>query len=229
MTKISDFIASLTSKERNELIRELGISLKKPIVKKVKPAIVKLKHGKILISRRKLSRLVHQNYTDKQLAEVFNVSERTISRRIKEYNLKGRPFKKKPLDFILTTDYIAQLKRDYSGLIVHRMPSKTFINSVDHILSNEKKYPKGKFFACCVYFVLQYEDGSYYVKMYSFRYRDQPVPYEEIRDWILKYADEMVAHMWENSLFIFIKNIAFDFLNKKEHLAVPPKYRGKQR
>lgn len=218
---------SLSFKEQRELFKELSKVVKKPEIKKIRPIIEKIKPRKIVLSKRSLSKSVREGLTDKQLAETFNVSERTISRRIKEYGLKGlRPYGKRPLkpEWILTSEYIKQIKRKYHP-VTAQTPKQKFVNTFDFVCSKRREYPRGKYFAYSVYFIVNYSEYLRYIFVRTIQYSDKPVPFKEIRDFALRKTPEILSKMFYHADYWVGDLIAFEFHTKKEHSIILPEYK----
>jgi hypothetical protein len=223
---VKEFLKGLTDKEQRDLLKELTKTLRKPIIKRVKPVIKKIKPRILVISKRSLGKSVREGLTDKQLADKFKVSERTISRRIKEYNLKGlRPYGKRLLkpEWILTSIYIKRIKRIYRPIYT-QTPNKRYINTKDKICSNNTNYPKEKYFSFSTYFVVNY-DGVRQIFMRAIQYSEKSMPFKEIKEYALRKSYEILSKMFYKAPFWIEEIIAYEFLTKKEHSLILPEFK----
>lgn len=216
MSKISDLLKGLTQKELRKLLSEIPKILKKPIIRK--------KPRKIPVSRNKLTQLYRQGITRKEMARQLKVSERTIYRRLNEYKIREiREIPIKP-EWILTKDYITDLKRA-KRIRWAQTPIKKYISTKDLICSNKQSYPKGKYFAFSLYFIVNY-DGKRMIFMRALQYKEKNVKFDEIKEFTLRNAYEIITKMFRRAPFYVEEIIAYEFLTKKEYSAFPPQYKG---
>ncbi|MEM3518236.1 MAG: hypothetical protein QXL52_04665 [Nitrososphaerales archaeon] len=179
-----------------------------------------------LVSKRELEKFVKKNKPTRFIAHYFNVSERTIYRRIKEYGLKGirkkgkkpRIKKPKPLkkvkEWIRIKDYIDELDEIYHFYNI-QYPPYEYINLFTLVCSNEKQNPEGKFTTVGIYYIAK-ESDLYFLYVISVRYKIEPVSFEEIFSWITKNASDIVRASLENRGISFEGLVAFTFYKKRK-------------
>jgi hypothetical protein len=177
------------------------------------------------IDKRSLSKFVKQNKGNKWIAHHFRVSPRTISRRIKECNLKGirkkgrKPFFKirKPIKirfkrWTLTKKYIDSLNSSYHFLNIQYPPTK-YVNTWSFVCSDHKANPRGKFTTSSVYYVaLQSE--AYFLYAVQYRYSEQGVSFSEIYHYFSNNAMDMLRLSLEGTDIEIIDLVAFHFTLK---------------
>lgn len=213
----------------DEELKRLGLKRIKVVKPPKKPP--KKRFVKVPISRKRLEKWIHQNLSTKEIAKRCRVSERTITRRIKEYKLKGiRPPGRKPKE----PEW--ELVKRYMGKVItrvkpvyYRTPIRKYINTKDLVCSNKRKYPKGKYCAVCFYYVLSY-DRSTYIHMRSIQYREKGVPFKVIREWTITSGYEELERQVQFGKYTLEEIIAYEFLRKKEHWIIQSEFRtGKRR
>lgn len=179
---------------------------------------------KIKISKKELAKYVKQNKATKWIAHHFKVSERTIYRRIREYNLKGIrkkgrkrfaveiPIVEKPRLWIPTKEYIDSLNKIYHFQNIQYPPTK-YINAQTQVCSNAQHNPKGKFTTCTIYYIAL-ESKLFFLYTIQYRYSEKGVSFEEIYNYFRENAHDMLSMSLENTAIEVIDIIAFHFLSK---------------
>ena len=179
---------------------------------------IRVRPRRILISKRVLTRLVKRNVSTKEIARHFKVSKRTITRRIKEYRLKGiRPRGRKPIiliGWVSTKDYIENLDRKYHFAEGSKSIPYPYINTRTLICSNRKENPKGKFNIVQTYFIVSY-DKIYVIFDHSFMYREKAVPFKEIYSWAKRHALDNLKRIFRRAKFSIEKIIGYGFSEAK--------------
>ena len=193
-------------KRIRELEKLLEIEKKKLRKKK------RIKPRKILISKKTLRKLVKENKSNVEIARTLGVSKRTITRRIKEYKLKGlRPKGRKPKpEWIPLSEYMNKLDKQYRFQRVTYPPFQ-YINVETQVCSNQKANPKGKFSLVGLYFIVSY-DKTNLIFYHTFFYREKPVSFREIYAWAKEYAFDMLLTMFARAKFMVEKIVAYTFL-----------------
>ena len=199
-------------------IRELEALLKaeKQTLRKIR----RIKPRRIPVSKRVLKRLVKRNVSTRKIARHFKVSKRTITRRIKEYGLKGiRPKGRKPLPLIVigwieTSQYLERLDRKYHFAEGSKSIPYPYINTRTLVCSNRKANPKGKFNMVQVYFIVQY-DKKYLIFDHSFIYRPKPVSFKEILSWAKRHSLDNLRRLFARAKFSVEKVIGYGFIEAK--------------
>lgn len=159
---------------------------------------------KIKLTKQALRKLVKQNKSSRFIAHYFHVSERTLYRRIKKWNLKGiRPKGRKPIrivepipipkGWVTSASYIKKLDKQYHFRNITYLPTR-YVNTDTRVCSNRKRNPKRKFAVCTVYYVA-FESQLYFLYPLQIIYSRKPVSFNEI--------------------YHFISNRAYDLLNTK--------------
>jgi hypothetical protein len=181
--------------------------------------------AKMKIDKRSLSKFVKQNKGNKWIAKHFKASQRTISRRINEYGLKGirkrgrKPFLrlKKPIKirfkrWALTRNYIDSLNSLYHFLNIQYPPTK-YVSTYTLVCSDRQANPKGKFTTCSVYYVaLQSE--AYFLYTIQYRYSETGVSFNEIYHYFSNNAMDMLRLSLERTDIEIIDLTAFHFTLK---------------
>jgi len=171
-----------------------------------------------------LRKFVEQNRSTKAIARYYKVSPRTVSRRIKQYGLKGlRPKGRKPIAekprapkprevWITTKEYFDRLHRAYHFISI-RYPAVRYINPKTLVCSNTRSNPKGKFTTVGIYYIVE-ESNVYFIYQTRIRYSEEPVPFEEIYNWVKDNALDMVTVLVPRDVFV-VDVIAFTFMGSK--------------
>ena len=193
-------------------IRELERLLKAE--KKRLRRIRRIRPRRIRIPKRELSRLVKRNVSTKEIARHFKVSKRTITRRIKEYRLKGiRPRGRKPIiliGWVSTKEYIENLDRKYHFAKGSKGIPYPYINTRTLVCSNRKANPEGKFIIVETYFIVSY-DKTYLIFDHSFTYREKAVPFKEIYSWAKRHSLDNLKRIFRRAKFSIEKIIGYGF------------------
>lgn len=176
---------------------------------------------KIPISRKELSKFIKQNKTTKEIASHYEVSERTIYRRISEYGLKGiRPRGRKSIrikeivkqdKWITVQNYIDKLNRKYHFVNVN-YPRTRFINEKTLVCSDEKSNPTGNFTSVGIYYVVR-NSNVYFVYRTSIRCPNAPAPFDEVYQWAKRNAYDIVSNLWIDQSVEVEEVIALTFIN----------------
>ena len=176
---------------------------------------------KIIISKRELQKFVRQNKPTRFIAGYFNVSERTIFRRIKEYGLKGirrkgrkrlvrkpKPFVRKR-EWIPTKEHIDKLNKTYHFHNINYSRSR-YINPQTLVCSNQKRNPRGNFTTVGIYWIAFMSD-IYFIYRIGLRYSEQPVSFKEIYNWTFENSYDMTVTLMENTDIYVEDMIGFTF------------------
>jgi hypothetical protein len=180
--------------------------------------------GKKKIGKRLLSKFVRQNKSTKSIARYFKVSERTVYRRIKQYNLKGirtkgkkpftrirKPFKLKFKPWVLTKEYVDKLNRTYHFQNIQYPPTK-YVHTTTLVCSDTKRNPKGTFTTCSVYYV-GLESKVYFLYAIRYRYSDKSTSFESIFNYFSNNARDMVSLSLEKTDIELVDIAAYHFTN----------------
>lgn len=199
------------------LLQEFSLSELKALRKK----LAALKPRKVRIPKIELRKFVEQNRSTKAIARYYKVSSRTITRRIKEYNLTGlRPKGRKPAvkrpraprpreAWITTKKYFDRLHSTYHFINI-RYPAVRYINPKTLVCSNTKSNPKGLFTTVGIYYIVE-ESNVYFLYQTRIRYSEEPVPFEEIYRWAKENALDMVSILAPKDVFV-VQVVAFTFM-----------------
>ena len=179
---------------------------------------IRVRPRRIRISKRVLTRLVRRNVSTREIARHFKVSKRTITRRIKEYRLKGiRPRGRKPIiliGWVSTKEYIEKLDRTYHFAEGSKSIPYPYINTRTLVCSNRKENPKGKFNIVQTFFIVSY-DKIYVIFDHSFMYREKAVPFKEIYSWAKRHSLDNLKRIFRRAKFSIEKIIGYGFLEAK--------------
>ena len=190
------------------------------------------KKPRVRIPKAELRKFVEQNRSTRAIARYYKVSPRTVTRRIKQYGLtalrpKGRkPIVEKPRPpkpkevWITTKEYFDRLHRAYHFINI-RYPAVRYINPKTLVCSNTKSNPEGKFTTVGIYYVVE-QSNVYFIYQTRIRYSEEPVPLEEIYNWVRDNALDMVSMLVPRDVFV-VDVVAFTFIGSKpkpEHIEV---------
>jgi transposase len=206
--KLLEVLGSLTVKE----IRQLRQRITKSI--------------RISIPKADLKRLLEQNKSNRAIARFFKVSPRTISRRIKEYDLTGlRPKGRKPspkaprklkikAQWISMRRYFQKLDESYRFVNV-KIPPKKWINAETLVASDIKGDPLGEFTTVGIYYVIQ-QSGVYLLYTTSIRFTENPVSFEAIYNWVYPRAyDIIIEHVPREAFVVEVVALTFEKTTEK--------------
>ncbi|KXB01895.1 hypothetical protein AKJ45_01785 [candidate division MSBL1 archaeon SCGC-AAA261F19] len=181
----------------------------------------------IYIPKDQLENLVTKNWSNKEIANHFNVSISTIKRRIRKYDLTGirkpgrKPKEQKPEvrevekeEWITVEKYIRELDEEYN-FIEKLVPAFKFINPNTLVCSNKKKNPEGKFTTLGIYFIVL-QSAVYFINYTRFKYSERPTNFREIYNWARENAFDSLEVRFQKSSFTIIKPIAYAFLNPEQ-------------
>lgn len=203
------------------LLRRLPISE----LKKLRTQLSAKKPRKISIPVRELRKFVKQERSTRSIAQFFKVSPRTITRRIREFGLRGirrrgrkpsiiKPTIKKLTDkWIPTRTHFDRLHRIYRFVNI-RYPAVRYINARTLACSNTKSNPRGKFTTVGIYYVVE-ESNVHLLFQTRIRYTEDPVSFNEIYGWVNENAFDMVSNLVPKDVFV-IQIIAFTFMGSKQ-------------
>lgn len=204
-------------KEKEEKIQELESGLEE--AKKTR---------KIYIPKDQLGDLVRRNWSNKKIANHFDVSVSTIKRRVREYDLTGirkpgrKPKEEKPEtpeiekeeNWISVEKYIRNLDEEYD-FIEKRTPTTQYINPETLVCSNEKKNPEGEYTTVGIYFICIQSD-VYFINYTRFKYSETPTKFQEIYNWAEQNAFDSLEVRFAHTSFTIIKPIAYTFLSPQK-------------
>lgn len=176
---------------------------------------------KRVISKTELERFVRQNKPTKFIAGYFNVSERTIYRRIRKYGLKGiRPKGRKPriekIELPIRKDKWITARKHFDKLHERiyiydiQRPRTKFINPKTLVCSNRKRNPKGKFTTVGIYWLALHSD-VYFIYRTGIRYSEKPVSFTEIYSWARENAYDMLLTLMEATAIYVVSIEAYTF------------------
>ena len=198
-------------------IREL-----EKLLRAEKRKLKKIRVRRIRIPKGELRKFVKQQKTTRAIARHFKISPRTITRRIREYGLKGirrrgrKPLIKKPIKFPkpvrewqTVEGYINSLNRIYRFVNIEYPPYQ-FINPKTLVCSKEKANPKGKFTTIGIYYIAL-ESAVYFLFPISIRYREKPVSFKKIYSWAKENAYDMVVELTRGKDIFVEKVVALTF------------------
>ncbi len=208
---------------QEEMIRLL--SKKEKRIKELERKVEFLKRfQKKDVPKAKLTTLVKQGKTNKQLSGIFKVSKRTIARRIKEYDLKGIrkpgrktiiPKRKKPSGkWISVERYIDKLRGKYQFVNL-QYPHTRYINEKTKVCSDTKANPQGSYTTAGVYYVAQ-NSGVHLIYRTRIRYSEESAPFDEIHAWIKGNARDILANSWLETPLTVVKIIGYTFINPQD-------------
>lgn len=178
------------------------------------------------VSKKELAKYVKQNKSTKAIAFRFKVSERTVYRRIKEYELKGiRPTGRKPLvkrlkliklkeEWIDTKRYIDRLNEEYHFINIQYPPFR-YINPKILVCSNEKANPRGKFTTVGIYYIA-IESAVYFLFVMSVQYNTKAVPFSRIYGWATQNAFDIILENTRGLGITVEKVVALTFTNPQK-------------
>lgn len=176
------------------------------------------------LTKRTLGKLVRQNKSTRVIANYFQVSERTIYRRIKTWNLKGiRPLGRKPIEpikiikeWILADTYVNKLNRKYRfGNIIY-LPTR-YINTRTRVCSDQKQNPKGKFTTCTIYYVGYW--SVYWLYAMQIRVPITLKSFDKIYHYFSNRAYDLLTTKLKNTEVKLIDIVAFHFFTaSKNHV-----------
>jgi len=187
---------------------------------------------RINIPRSELEAFIKQNKSTQAIAQHYRVSPRTITRRIKEYELTGlRPKGRKIVPkapkiprirskWLSMRYYYNRLDKEYHFANIKAPPRKR-INPQTLATTNTKTNPDGKYTTVGIYFIVQQSD-VYLVYTLSIRYTTEPVPFKHIYDWVYPRVHDIVAEHAPHEAFV-VDVIALTFentLGKPERIEV---------
>ena len=179
---------------------------------------IRVRPRRIPIPKKKLERLVRRNLSTKEIARRLKISPRTVTRRIKEYRLKGiRPRGRKPIiliGWVNTKDYIEKLDQKYHFAEGSKSIPYPYINTRTLVCSNRKENPKGKFNIVQTYFIVSY-DKIYVIFDHSFMYREKAVPFKQIYSWSKRHALDNLKRIFRRAKFSIEKIIGYGFSEAK--------------
>ena len=216
-----------------EIQRLLGLleSLTVKEIRQLRERVAK-RVRRVSVPRAELERLVKQNKSTRAVAQHFRVSERTITRRVKEYSLtgirpKGRkrrpkaPRKpKKRAVWISMRRYYNQLDRTYHFANIN-VPPRKWIKPQSLVASNTKGNPKGDFTTVGIYYIVE-QSNVYLIYALSIRFTEHPVPFQAIYDWIYPRAyDIVVEHAHREAFIVDVIALTFEkTVDKPEKIEV---------
>ena len=209
ITKLLDLLQSLSVKEIKTFRQQLA--------KKV---------TKLSVPKGELERLVKLNKSTEAIALHFRVSPRTITRRIKEYNLSGlRPLGRKPRpkkprkprvkrDWIGMKRYYYALDKQYKFVNVN-IPPRKWINPRTLVASNEKANPSDEYTTVGLYYIIKQSD-VYLLYALSIRYTTTPVPFDHIYNWVYPRAyDICLEHAPREAFVVDVVALLFEKTGSK--------------
>lgn len=178
---------------------------------------------KLKLTKRILKRFVKDNKSTRFIAHYFHVSQRTIYRRIKKWNLKGiRPLGRKkipivkpisiPEGWVTSASYINKLNQQYHFVNITYLPTK-YVNTNTRVCSNRKQNPKRKFTICTVYYVA-FESQLYFLYPIQIKYSRKPVSFDEIYHFISNRAFDLIKAKLKTSDILVVEIVAFHFFRK---------------
>ena len=186
ISKLMEMLQSLSVKE----IKAFRQQLSKKVTKKSVP-------------KRELERLVKQNKSTQAIALHFRLSPRTITRRIREYDLTGqRPLGRKPRpkkprkprvkrEWIGMKRYYYALDKQYRFVNVN-IPPRKWINPRTLVASNTKGNPADEYTTVGLYYIIKQSD-VYLLYALSIRYTSTSVPFDHIYNWMRARSFENVG------------------------------------
>lgn len=178
------------------------------------------------VSKKELAKYVKQNKSTKAIAFRFKVSERTVYRRIREYDLKGvRPVGRKPLvekpkfvkpkeEWIDAERYVDRLNREYRFVNIQYPPFR-YINPETLVCSNEKANPKGKFTTVGIYYIALVSN-VYFLFPISVRYNSKAIPFKQIYEWAKENAFDVVLENTRGLSITVERVVALTFTNPQK-------------
>jgi transposase len=181
------------------------------------------KFRRLDVPRQALSTQVKAGKTNKELARIFNVSERTISRRVNEYGLKGmrkRGARKqatraeKKEQWVSVEKHFDALNRKYHFVNV-LYPHTRYINPKTNVCSDAKENPRGSFTTVGIYYIAQ-NSGVHLMYRTRIRYSDEPVPFDEIYQWIKRNGKDILYNSWLENQLTVIDIVGYTFINPQD-------------
>lgn len=181
------------------------------------------------LTKKLLRRFITQNKSTRFIAHYFHVSQRTIYRRVKKWNLKGiRPKGRKPIrvvkpipipkGWVTSSSYIKKLDRQYHFRNITYLPTR-YVNTDTRVCSNRKRNPKRKFASCTVYYVA-FESQLYFLYPLQINYSREPVSFNEIYHFISNRAYDLLNTKLKASGIEVIEVVALHFFTKKKKQAL---------
>ena len=164
------------------------------------------------IPKTELKSLLTQNKSTNAIAQHFRVSQRTITRRIAKYNLKGiRPKGRKPQpkdpkkpkiksQWISIRRYWNRLNKEFRIANI-KVPPKKWINPQTLVASDQKENPKDEFTTVGIYYLVE-QSGVYLIYALRIRYAPVPIPFEDIYNWIYPNAYDIVLEHSPRTAFV---------------------------
>lgn len=176
------------------------------------------------VSKKELGKWVKRNKSNRAIARYFKVSESTIKRRIKKYELKGvRPRGRKPYlklkprrfpepkdEWVDVRRYFDMLDRQYH-FIQPRYPPHRYVNPKTRVCSFKRRNPNGKYTTVGIYFVTL-QSKVYFLYYTRIRYSRKPVPFQEIYNWISGRVDYILGELYSKVSFSVEQVVAFTFM-----------------
>lgn len=177
------------------------------------------------LTKKVLRKFIKQNKSTKFIAHYFHVSERTLYRRIRKWNLKdirakGRkkiPIVKPipiPRGWVTSASYINKLNKQYHFTNITYLPTK-YVNTDTRVCSNKKGNPKGKFVSCTLYYVA-YESQLYFLYPMKIKYSRKSVSFNEIYHYFSNRSFDLLKAKLKNTTIEPIDLVALHFIAKTE-------------
>jgi len=177
------------------------------------------------LTKRALRKYVKLNKSTRFIAQYFRVSQRTIYRRIKKWNLKDiRPKGRKPLPivkpipipkgWVTSASYINKLNKQYHFTNITYLPTK-YVNTDTRVCSDKKENPKGKFVSCTIYYVA-FESQLYFLYPMQVKYSRKGVSFNEIYHYFSNRAFDLLKAKLKKTTIEPIDLAGFHFIAKTE-------------